>query len=32
MDNHHGHLDLATSNHGGALLRMRFEALPNTGD
>lgn len=32
MDNHHGQLELATGNRGGALLRMRFEALPNTGD
>ena len=32
MENHHGQLDVAVSAEGGALLRLRFPALPSSGD
>ncbi|MGA0162453.1 MAG: ATP-binding protein, partial [Vulcanococcus sp.] len=32
MENHSGQLDVATSPQGGALLRLRFPALPSSGD
>ena len=32
MENHHGQLDVAVSSEGGALLRLRFPALPSSGD